>query len=396
MLVARQRDRISNNQFITIAIPATLPIVTNTSIPSPTQEIVYTPTLQSTPTIVIEEKCIKIEDQVLSDLQLPRVWVIGEANPYLEDIETGKKIGIPLKGTNVLSSDFEGYAVSPNREWFAYIDQYIDGVEANKRILRIINSSGESLPMDFWSENFQWIIGWADNEHIALELNKTSITHQKIVILNPFSGDYKDITPTWIKDFHDLDPYWIPQIHYSPDASRAVVVADRKFELRDVQTGKILFRGKNVDTLPDLDWSSDSLELAIVENAWKHLYIIGKDEYLLKLESQSFDTSAGFYGVWWSTNGQKLLFGVGGLHFFDLESGKITNLCFDDKSIWTRDIKPLWSPDNRFIVISAIQHHSVSPERSSFNLIVDFKEMRAYKLPIKSIHYERLAWLALP
>lgn len=370
-------------------------VATTTPISTPTVQVAWTPSLPPTPRMTVEEKCMTIEEQVPVDPEIPGIWLVGRTDPYLEDITTGKKIGIPLKGTNTLSRDRDGYAVSPNREWFAYIDQYIDGTAANKRILRIINSSGESLPLDFWSENFQWIIGWVDNEHIALQLNKTSVTRQKIVILNPFTGDSKDITPTWIKRFHDLDPYWIPQIYYSPDASRAVVIVNRNFELKDVQTDSTLFQGEHINTLPYLDWSSDSSKLAIVENGNKYLYIFDKNEEIVKLDYLDFDTIFRFGRVLWSPDGQKLLFASGDLYVFNVELGRITKICFNDKVTWGRYHEPLWSPHNQFIIIDASEY-SDSAGWVDFDVMIDIKEMRTYQLPRKSIYYERLAWLATP
>lgn len=374
---------------------ATLPVIAYTSTPAPTQIIIPTPTSQPTLAFTLKEECLKIEDQVPSDLQLAGLWAVGSANPYLEDIGTGKKTGIPLDGTNVLSRDFGGYAVSPNREWFAYIDQYIDGAATTRRSLRVINSSGKSLPLEYWAENFQWIIGWADDNHIALELNKTSVNRQKIVILNPFTGDHKDITPAWIKDFHKLDPYWLPQTFYSPDASRAIVVADGKFELRDVQSGKTVFQGEHVDILPDLAWSPDSSKLAITDDSNRYLYIIDKNKNIIMLEALYFDAFDRFWKMWWSPDGKKLLFSIGVPYVFDLESGKITKFCFEDKISWTEYRGTLWSPNNKFIVIDASQY-SDSSGWLHLSIIIDIDAMRAYKLPRKPYSYERLAWLATP
>jgi hypothetical protein len=377
-----------------LAPSETMSVATSTPVSTPTKEVIST--LQSMPTLAIAEKCMKVEDLPV-DLTIPGLWLIGRANPYLQEIATGKKIGISLKGTNVLPIDFEGYAVSPNREWFAYIDQYIDGSAANKRILRIIHSSGQSLSMDDWQENFQWIIGWVDDEHIALELNKTSVTHQKIVILNPFSGDFKEITPEWIKDYHDLDPYWIQQIYYSPDVTRAVVIVvlNGKYELKDIQTSSTLFQGEHINAVPYLAWSSDSSKLALVENGNRYLYIIPKSEKLTKLNYEDFDTISRFSEVWWSPNGHKLLFDSGGPYVFDLELSKVTKLCFEDKIMWTRYGGTLWSPDNQFIVLNASQYDD-SGGWLDFGVLIDIKEMHAYKLPQMPIHHERLAWLAMP
>ncbi len=101
------------------------------------------PAATATPSIAIASECIPIEDQTPSDLSLAGVWLQNQNIPYLETLDGRTDYRLPLQGQGIFSLDPGDAAVSPNQEYLAYIDKYVDPVtkyRLDKRILRIIAS----------------------------------------------------------------------------------------------------------------------------------------------------------------------------------------------------------------------------------------------------------------
>ncbi len=173
--------------------PTAIPTAIPTIVP-PTQ----TPLPQPTATPALTSECLTVEQQLPVDLELSGVWVMNEYSPYIHNLAENTEYRIPLEGGGSLIAWEGSMAISPDRLHLAYIDHYYKTTgyvsHLDKKVLRVIRSSGHALDMSFWTEDWQDIIGWVDNENLALRDGKGTI-----VILNPITGNWHIFNgPDWV------------------------------------------------------------------------------------------------------------------------------------------------------------------------------------------------------
>lgn len=374
----------------TMPLPVALPAVTaitDTPAPLPTMESMPpTPTAQTAAEVSLEQECIPIEEQMPDDLSLSGIWVRGPGSPYLEPMDgSGMAYRIPLKGGGLFSTSKGDTAVSPDGRYLAYIDSYLDdtGNRTKSRVLRIVDSAGHPVPMGYWLIDWQWLIGWLDNRHIAVFTG-----NKEILVVEPFTGKWERLPkPSWLHSM-DYDYEGNDGPFYSPNLDSILVRPDYStFELRDFQTGQTIYKGSGDPHGWDLGWSADGSTLAI--GSEKFLHVIAGSQQYLELDTSKFDIGSVRYTKL-SPDGQKLVFTSypsGELFSFDLEQSKITKLCTGGFNFLTEAV---WSPDSRFVVQPTYTSYS-----DQFDLLIDTQQLRAYKL-ISGQYHHRLAWLAEP
>lgn len=370
--------------LVTIPPPATLPVITDTPAPPPTMESISTPTAQATVEVVLEQECIPVEEKMPDDLSLSGIWVRNRGKPYLEPLEGGTAYGVPLKGGGLFSTSRGDMAVSPDGRYLAYIDSYLDetGKKTQSRVLRVINSSGRSLSMDYWVTNWQWLIGWLDNQHITILTG-----NKELLLLEPFTGEWKELQqPSWLGDI-DYYHYGYEGPFYSPSLNSIFIQSGATFELRDFQTGKTIYKGDGFPDPRDLDWSADGSTLAI--GVEEFLHVVTRNQQVIEVDASKFGINSVSYPKL-SPDGQKLVFTSywsGKLFLFDIKPWEIRKVCSDEFNYWGNAV---WSPDGRFVV------QEVDRSRSDpFDLLIDTQQMRAYKLT-SGRYQHRLVWLAEP
>jgi hypothetical protein len=366
----------------TIGFSATLPVIQDTSTPLKPVKSISTRTAPQIVELSLEQDCIPIEENIPEDLTLSGVLVRGQFKPYLENLDEHTKYEVPLKGGSIFSLYRPDFAISPDGKHLAYIDSYLDdNFHMEKRILRVIKSSGHSLLMDYWPADWQWIIGWADNQTLAL-----SIGDQGLILLNPFTGHWTKFRPEWLTDdFGWFTPY-VPPLGWLLDDSASPHMA-----LKDVNTEKIIWQ---TDHRGSLNWSRDGSRV-VVDTA-DLIHVISKDGQAMEFDISKLNLE--FWDVIVSPNGQKLAFETFSSEQFylDLKKAKIDGLCADVyKPSLRYGSTPFWSPDNRFLVLSVYDSTSYLTYDNKFDILIDTEQRHAYKLPTKSYQY-RLAWLATP
>ena len=369
----------------TVLPPATSPAITNTSAPPPTMESVSTPTARADVDLALEQECIPVEENMPDDLNLSGIWVRNRGRPYLEPMDGSTAYGVPIKGGGIFSTSPGDMAISPDGQHLAYIDAYVDdtGKNTKSRVLRVINSSGRSLPMGYWIIDWQWLIGWLDNQHLAVFTG-----NKEILVLEPVTGKWERLPkPSWL-DRLDYDYYGNDGPFYSPNLDRMVVKSDASvFELKDFQTGQTIYKGNGNPNGWDLDWSADGSTLAI--GLGKLLNVITGDQQVIELDAGKFGIDK-FDDPKLSPDGQKLVFtshGSGKWFLFDIEQVKIRKLCSDEFDYWENAV---WSPDGRFVVQEVDKSYS-----DQLDLLIDTQQLRAYKLT-SGQYQHRLVWLAEP
>lgn len=358
----------------TIPVPATSlpPLNEATSTPP------ASPALQENSRVLIAGECIQIEEKMPDDLVLSGVWVRNEATPYLENLDEHVDYIVPLEGGGLLSTRNGDMAISPDGKHLAYIDAYIDPVRngTEKRILRIIKSSGHSLQMDYWTEDWQWIMTWIDNRNLAIFTAKKEVT-----VLNPFTGEFKEFRkPEWL----DYDKnYWkLPT--YSPKLDWALVYTNGETSLKDVKTGEVLWKTSHGGYS---SWSATGSILVVASSEFINVITNGEQVKKFDISNLGIDSAS---PPNLSPSGQKLVFTTYYPHrffIFDITQPIIRELCTDEFNFWK---EPFWSPDNRFVVQEVYESYF-----NQYDLLIDTQEMRAYKLTSGQFQH-RLVWLAKP
>jgi hypothetical protein len=265
----------------------------------------------------------------------------------------------------------------------AYIDSYLDeAFRLERRILRIIKSSGHSLSMDYWPADWQWIFGWADNQTLAL-----SIGDQRVILLNPFTGSWKQYKPEWLTDYTNI---WFPP--YAPTLDWFLDYSASYAALKDVKTERVIWQ---TDQGGSLNWSRDGS--AVVVDTTDSINVILSNGTATEFDISSLELD--FWDVVVSPNGQKLAFENYSSFkqlYMDVKTAKIYQLCTNMYKPTLRwGSTPFWSPDNRFLVLGVYDSTSYMTYNNNFDILIDTEEQRAYKLTTKSYQY-RLAWLAKP
>jgi len=355
-----------------------VPTPTGPTLDDSTSTPLALPTTQAQSTLVIEGECIQIEENLPDDLVLSGVWVRNEATPYLENLDRHVDYIVPLEGGELFSMRKGDMAISPDGKYLAYIDAYIDPARngTEKRILRIIKSSGRSLQMGFWTEDWQQIISWVDNRNLAIFTAK-----KEVVILNPFTGELKEFQkPEWL----DYDKnYWvIPP--FSPKLDWALVYTDDEMGLKDIQTGEVLWKTGHGGYS---SWSANGSILALISSEFIIIITNGKHAKEFDISDLGIDS---IYPSKLSPDGQKFVFisyFPERFFIFDATQLKVRELCADKLGFWS---EPFWSPDSRFVVQEV--HNSYYDQ---FDVLIDTQQMRAYKL-ISGQYQHRLVWLAKP
>jgi hypothetical protein len=368
----------------TITPSVALPVIEDTFTPLAGVEAISSQATQQAVESIVEQECIPIEEKMPNNLILSGVWVRGAGKPYLENLEEHTRYEVPLKGGGIFTSYAGDFAVSPDGKHLAYIDAYYNSAyKVEKRILRIIKSSGHPLSMDYWPADWQWLIGWTDNRHIAIFTG-----NKEILILEPFTGEWKRLPqPSWLGNpGYDYSGYDGP--FYSPTLKSVLVQPDySSFELKDFVTGETLYTGNGQPIRWGLDWSANGSVLAI--GSHEFLKIITGDQQIIEFPPSKFGIDRIDYPKL-SPDGQKIAFTSswsGKLFLLDIKRLEVRELCSGEFDYWHRGV---WSPESRFMVQT-----TYDSTYRSFDILIDTEQMRAYKLETKR-YQQRLAWLAKP
>lgn len=406
---------ISLAAILTACAPQRLSTPTQVKITS-TEAVISTPTVEriASPTSAIsikgtfvpppteppqlQEECITLESKLPKDLVLSGAWVVDRDAPYLEKLDDHMKYAIPVRGGGSLNGYNGDMAISPDGLHMAYIDEYYEtageNIRAKKRLLRVINSSGHELNMNYWSQDWQSIIGWVDNENIAISTTNLMISTAKteIIILNPLTGNWRKFQqPAWAVSNDKATHYYWNYYPYSPTLTWFQDQSDNKsMVLKNVKTSETAL---TLNHPGGAIWSRNGAGLAIFSG--KSIIMINNGKQEGALDTSAY-TQTGQLAL--SPDGTKLVFNSrtaekysdNQLTAFDITQHRLGRLCADgfDAENWS---DPVWSPDNRFVTASISM---VDYPYTSFGILIDTQEMRAYTLDRYSDL--PLAWLAKP
>ena len=408
LITGCELSKMNPTQPVTIIGPSkTLAVATNSTTTSLNTQTLPAQTIQTTPTITIEQHCLTLEGQLPSNLQLTGVWLRQPGNPYLENFEEHTKYRVPLYGGGRFGNYEGNWALSPNGQWLAYLDVDLDTSEritrSNGASLRVIHSSGYSLSMDYWPVNFQKINGWLDDQHLLLELNYFSEVNRHAVTLNPFSGEWDYVVePDWFNKIL-IERRWNDPVIYSPNLNEVILQLKDHSELRDFKTGALLFGNPNIGFFGKSSWSTDNVMLAITTSRELHIFQGKAEVFQFDLLEDHLATTTGgevlIRRLSWSLDHRNLLLETFDESLvFDIEQRKVFVLCFTDKHIkylwWSESF--LYPGNGEFLVTRIVQEILPSYEQRPFEILIDMKNKRAYKLAESIYSQDRICWFESP
>ncbi len=210
----------TNTHVPTITLTPT-PIHTNTPTPKSTKSLFAQPTKSSTPKalltptntpapsdtttpiVSIQQKCVTIEDHFPDNINtsgslLLYDWTTPKWSIF--NFQLRQRLSSPFP-TSITPFDYYPFAVSearlaeyafsPDAKWMAYIEIAFDdsGLRTKARYLRLMSVDGRKQDLSYWSIDWQWIIGWIDNQRIALLI--PGFANGTVVVLKPFTGQWQ-------------------------------------------------------------------------------------------------------------------------------------------------------------------------------------------------------------
>ena len=202
------------------------PLSTPTGTPLPAQTDTATATTLPTATPIPEIISIKCLDPIpaqFSDLDLNGVLAIyhnpDDTNPdnYLVNLETGEKFDI----VDHVSRELEGFIVSPDRKYLAYVDSSAQtGYSPDDRYI-IIDATGRTVVSHYAEANWSGIVDWQDREHLLIMEEKWNSdggyieTPAALIRWNPFTGEQERLEPAF-PDIYALPVNFWGAYYYNP------------------------------------------------------------------------------------------------------------------------------------------------------------------------------------
>lgn len=334
------------------------------------------------------KQCVKIHSEIplgIYDGSIVLGGHLGDAS-YLLDLPT-LTLAV-LEGGNSLIYE----SVSPDNVWMAYYDY-----DVNKElvVLEIATSKRITIPLE---EEWFRLDGWLDNQHLIISLMGEK---KGYLLINPFSGKRTML----LDDFPDVSSSvygpasWWGSAKYNaslthvvyPRIDSYIVLWDR---LSHREVASFWSVGEPFAKIPL--WSPDGNKFVVAlklmgpngEHLPEELFIITINGERTQLTKLGNIIEGEFDGYSWSPDGNSVAFwirsDVARLAALNIKTLKVTEYCV----IGDLHEPPIWSPDSRHLVVTALDDES---KRATF--LVDLNGLNAYRIA----DYFRLGgWLKHP
>jgi WD40 repeat protein len=288
----------------------------------------------------------------------------------------------------------EAIAHSPNREYLAYVEIFLEDGRWKSRRLRLLDVVGHRHDLFYWSVDWQWVLGWVDDDRLAIAI--PGRPDGAVTVLNPFTGQWNEIWPEFPPpaEASILYPRWTfpVVVFYDPTLTYVAYPIGEHGEgvvLYDLQADSIIWEGKAPDRYwvfksHTLGWSPDGNNLAVVVQA-----IDGSDQLILVdhdgttesllwssrirptsfsiIEDIAWSPDGKFIAAWLRTD----VFGDSNLVLIDVETQTVFDLCIST----AYDNLPIWSPDGSQLAVEVREEYS-----TIYTLIIDLKDEYAVKV----------------
>lgn len=291
-----------------------------------------------------------------------------ESKIYLLDLIKGIKV-LLLDEYNLTDFWQGGYAVSPDRKWFAYRVTLND--RQNDK-LNLVSSVDQEIISLQWDNSWGKIISWLDKEQLILLPTPQKIDeYGSIILMNPFVGEIKKVAPTFPNGIN-FNVQLIPLAYYNPALTRVIYISGQYFFLENLQTQQNIWQRSGANFTVKPSWSPDGTHFAMVittKDSEKN--VIHNDLYLVNSDGQEIQlTDIGlaypsYKEVYvesfeWSPDGQKIAFqlflsGNGqeigpNLAIVDLATKAVDIYCIN---ISRDDGRIIWSPNSDQLIITS-------------------------------------------
>ncbi len=423
------------------ATATAVPTVTPVSLQQAAGQAVCAPPSAPTPrpTIEYRKECITIEDSVPADLHLKGALLLSDGwyntAMYHMDLRSLRKSPFPYYHNYTYR---ENSSLSPDGKWLAYFELKLDEKGHQKeRYLQVVNAEGRHLDMSYWTMNWQYLVGWQDNQHLILFI--PGPPWNTFVILNPFTRQ-KEPVHIDVPGLYDVYGEWrflnlMKEVVPSPDLAYWV----RQDKDQEINIWRLIGRNRwntiwKGDFLPSWfygfgrgpSWSPNGrfftmmgyYNPAIGKPDGGILLKVGVDGETAPLSNQVGLDSA----LSWSPNSRFIAgwlnLGVpdtmqhdfpNHLVLIDVEKPLLTDLCYENQGLadffYTTNT-PVWSPDGRFLAIGVAHNEEkeygpINPDgkRSSYEIavpgtvLIDLQAKRAYQLFDDAIPW---GWMSKP
>lgn len=358
----------------------TLDFPTNTLLPTQTprqtlNDAIETAVLETStvsPTKILEQdsnftfQCLDIQPSIPDNFETMGNIVLkdyyGERALYA--------IQLPTDNSNarIFSEEFIFYpAISPNGKLLASIDSSEEGVYR----LVLVNLYDEIQKTMSWQDAWGILIGWLNDNHLALSY--LTYDRDQMIILNPFTGDMKNIAFEQFPDFNFILNF--PWANYDPTLSRVIYPTGGGSVLFDTENQKVLAEIPNGDQLQstDVSWKMDGSSATVIgsifpltKRASEELFIVTRDGIVEQLTNlANYYENVVLSSPGWSPDGKHIAFWETDslneyqdrkLLIIDVDTKQVTNYCLSTYHDLYGNFgevlpAPIWSPDGTQILV---------------------------------------------
>lgn len=319
------------------------------------------------------------------------VSAFDENQNYFWDFEDSIATSIPFS-----RSDYEVYGgkISPNRQWIAFeVNKLDNNGDVIDRKLVILNAFGQTKVSVPWKENWGVLRGWLDDKYLFIESREPILG--TIIIVDPFTGQTRDLVPTLTNIYDDYPPaIWST----SPNSDLTLVLYPNSasfeeslgYTLWDAGSKKKLWRqaSRFAPSVPP-QWSSDYMYFVVIvamdpvqDNS--EIFVFDNLGRLISYTDFGAKYSSVFISKYisWSPDGHYLASWLylgndniqpkrPSLVVIDFVEGKATDYCLLSFGIGS-DI--IWSKDGKWLIARSDDVRS--------NVLVDVTENKAYRISI--------------
>jgi hypothetical protein len=374
----------------TASVTRLLPSATNTP------ELLASPTSTPFPTIVpnenVQQSCLAVERELPIDGTFKGVLILNrKENTCLLDLQTQKQQVLPTAS----NGDFEkwDFTVSPDGKWFAYIEIYSDtSGHYQSHQLKLVTADGQQQVIPNWKELWSTIIGWLDNQRLALTLREHD--DGTVIVLNPFTGQSQELKPTF-NDIKNDDPVlWyttprFPEAIYDSTLTRVAYLSlGNTYRLWDAQSRNVLWQRYAHVPSSRPEWSPDQERVAVVAETTRDRFELfsidrdGKETQLTDMDVAYPDVFSTWVGAFnWSPDGHQITFWLNisqgdywdanwRLETVDTSTKQVVDYCIVS-SRRSGYQTPIWSPDGRYLAVNSDIYGVV---------LIDVQQNRIFKI----------------
>ena len=368
----------------TVEVTSTNPIIKSFTPPrtvalsrTPTKTKKPSPSLTLTPSIdfQIKTQCLEIKDQFPAGAKVEGNLVFSmqedpvKTDIYLQNLQTKHIVRLtPEHNEGYLMDD-----VSSKGKWLAYELVKHSASEPKKilgRYLIIATANGQTYRIIPWKENWNYINGWRDEEHIMIsgiyDLSKL-IFRAPLIVYNPFKDESRTYTADFPDIFHGAQILWYGSSDtlavYDPSFTRVIYPRNGEgwpIVLWDVQNNVQLAQIQgDEDWGSSPRWSPDGSHVVFAKGPSEYqddLYSLSRDGAIMKLTDLGtiiYRRSIGELS--WSQDGQNIAFWLyeknpPQLVIYNIGLKSATNYCIQGGINGSEP--PIWLPNNRQLILS--------------------------------------------